>query len=288
MNIIKLFFLFCEHQAIALVCIGACLLVISCSSSNLILTEVELQVAKMVPGMRFLPFTTGKGRQLAFYVPAKAKPNKLPEWIVIVFPGFKSKALDRLDWVESMRRKNTGILLIDYPGRGRCEGILRPKQLPWTTTGALSALGRELKVTPKQFEGRFFVVAHSFGCAAALQFSKKHNVQRIVLMAPFITLKQAMSRRIGPLAWIIPDNLDNRKALINILKHRPGTKVTIIHGALDKSIPFQWGRDLAAIDRRITFHEVSDGTHISILTENMDLVINALFNPKHRTSESLN
>lgn len=276
------FSVFCTCRAVALMYVGGCFVAASCSSSKLAYMETELQAAKTVSGMRFLHFTTAKGKQLAFYMPPKAKPNTLPERIVIVFPGIESKALDRLDWAEAMRGNGTGVLLIDYPGRGQCEGMMRPKHLPWTTTGALTALGRELKVAPKQFEGRFFVVAHSFGCAAALQFSEKHHVQRIVLMAPFPTIKRALFRHIGPLAWIIPDNFDNRKALRSILKRRPRTKVTIIHGALDESIPVQWGRDLAAMDRkRITFHEVSDGTHVSILTENFDLIFNALFNRKH-------
>jgi len=154
---------------------------------------------------------------------------------------------------------------------------MRPKHLPWSTDGALNALADELNVSSEQLEGRFLILAHSFGCAAALQFSEKHQVRRIALLAPFPTLRRALFRRLGPLAWIIPDNLDNREALRNILSNSPQTRITIIHGSLDESIPVRWGRNLAAINPdRIVMNEVPDGTHTSILTENLGTILSAL------------
>jgi pimeloyl-ACP methyl ester carboxylesterase len=279
MNIPKLqFFLDVMPRLAPFVCLFACMLPVSCASTSLTYTEIELQRSQTVPDLRFIRFSNQKGRQLAFYVPPHKTPNKLPDRIVIVFPGIGSKALDRLDWAEAINDAGAGILLIDYPGRGECEGVMRPKHLPWTTDGALSALAGELNVSPQQFEGRFLVLAHSFGCAAALQFCEKHRAKRIVLLAPFPTLRRAMFRRLGPLAWIIPDNLDNREALRNILSNSPQTWITIIHGSLDESIPVRWGRDLAAINSdRIVMNEVPNGTHTSILTENLETILNALF-----------
>ena len=259
------------------ICLLACLFVLSCASTRLTYTETEIHRSQTVPGLLPLRFTIKKGKQLAFYISPHKTPNTLPDRIVFVFPGIGSKALDRLDWAEAFSKAGTGVLLIDYPGRGECEGVMRPKHLPWSTDGALSALADELNVSSEQFEGRFLVLAHSFGCAAALQFCEKHLVRRIVLLAPFPTLRRALFRRLGPLAWIIPDNLDNREALRNILSNSPQTRITIIHGSLDESIPVRWGRNLAAINPdRIDMNEVPDGTHTSILTENMKIILNAL------------
>lgn len=260
------------------ICLLACLFALSCASTRLSYTETEIHRSQTVPELLPVHFTIKKSKQLAFYISPHKAPKTLPDRIVIVFPGIGSKALDRLDWASAIKETGAGTLLIDYPGRGQCEGVMRPKHLPWTTEGALSALADELNVSPEQFEGRFLVLAHSFGCAAALQFCEKHLVQRIVLLAPFPTLRRAMFKRLGPLAWIIPDNLDNRQALRNILKSSPQTRITIIHGSLDESIPVRWGRNLAAINPdRIVMNEVPDGTHTSILTENMKIITDALF-----------
>lgn len=253
----------------------------SCVFSNLNTTKGDWQTIKSEPDIRILNFLTKKGNQVAFYMPPEKKPHMLPEQIVLIFPGYLSEALDRLDWARALRKRDVGVLLLDYPGRGFCEGRIRPKHLPWTSSGALSALAEELNVSSEKLKGRFYVLGHSFGCGAALQFSEKNPVQSLVLLAPFATLKQSMFRKIGPLAWLIPDNLNNKKYIKTLIAEQPETKITIIHGILDESIPVQWGRKLASIDQnRIDFIEISNGTHISILTENNRLIFDTLLSAK--------
>lgn len=271
-------FLNCGLRLLPFFCLALCMLHLSCASTSLPYTKTELNRSRSVTGLRFIRFSTKKGRQLAFYVPPLNSSDSLPCRLVIVFPGIVSKALERLDWAELFSEAGAGVLLIDYPGRGECEGVMRPKHLPWTTAGALSALADQLNVSPERFEGRFLVIGHSFGTAAALQFSENHRIGRIVLLSPFLSLKQAMFRRIGPLAWFVPDNLDNKAALSRILSKSQEVRITIIHGTLDGSVPVEWGRKLEAVDPdRIVFHAIPGGNHTSVLTKNIDSILDALF-----------
>ena len=280
MKVLKLIFTFFIHNPMIFVCAVGFLVMFSCVFSKLNSPKGEWLAVTSTPEIRILHFLTKKGKQVAFYMPPENNPHALPERIVLIFPGYLSQALDRLDWAWALRKRNVGVLLLDYPGRGFCEGRIRPKHLPWTSSGALSALAKEFHVSVEQAERRLYVIGHSFGCGAALQFSEKNPVQSLVLLAPFATLKQSIFRKIGPLAWLIPDNLNNKKFLKTLINEQPESNITIIHGVLDESIPIRWGRQLAAINQnRINFIEIPKGSHISILTENNTLIFDSLLGP---------
>lgn len=235
-----------------------------CTGSDLSYTPAEISNFRKIPGSIELEFSTSKGRQAAFYV----GPRR-PETLVVMFPGIGSRALDRLDWVRASQQSALGWLLIDYPGRGKCEGSMRPKLLPQTNDGAVETLRKYVKA-PESFS----VVGHSFGTAAALQFCQGRKIDRVVLLAPFTTLRRAMFRTIGPLAWIVPENLDSMTMLKSLVSREAPPKITIIHGTADETIPIGMGRELHAVaPNQIEFVEVEGGDHTSILRSEQGLVL---------------
>jgi len=188
-----------------------------------------------------LTFETEDGRQSAFYCLPADTSLKCPRDLVIVYPGYASTALDWIPFVRDYPKEDTGFLLLDYPGMGNNEGMYRPRNLPRTSRGAIKALCDHFHTELDSLSTGLILFGHSFGCGAALQFAPEINVKRVVLIAPFTTLMRAFVRKMGPVAWIMPDRMDNRKRLADLYVKSPRPGVTIIHGSRDRSIPGEHG-----------------------------------------------
>ncbi len=247
--------------------------------SKLLYTDMEIESFRKGHYGIELFFETRSGKQSAFYIFPENNYRDLPESIIIAYPGIGSKALDWHEFAVHSRDPKTGLLLIDYPGRGNSRGMMRPKYLPESTSGALGALKKFLAIEQgHDVSNHLSLLGHSFGCAAALQMAQQLNPDRIVLVAPFTTLRKALFKKVGPLAWLNPDKMDNRKWLKNLCKQANPPLITIIHGTNDQTVPVQMGRELAnQSDGCVVFHEIEGAAHMDILNIAEDLIIKALF-----------
>lgn len=238
----------------------------------------EIEALKNQKAVVRLTFQTPKGRQCAFYFPPQNAPQSMPDPLVIVYPGIGGRALDWFPFAENAPGGNAGFLILDYPGRGFNEGLMRPRDLPQTSEGALEALATQFHFDKQALQHNICQCGHSFGCGAALQYAQEAPVRKIVLLAPFTTLHKAMFRQVGPLAWLNPDTLDNQKMIRALLSRTDPPEITIIHGAEDETIPVEMGRALGLIDEdHIHYHEIPDATHMSIIEKNRDIAYKALF-----------
>ncbi len=123
-----------------------------------------------------------------------------------------------------------------------------------------------LSADQRAFQKNVSLVGHSFGSGAAMVWADRNTPDRIVLLSPFNTMKKALFRKLGPLAWLIPDNIDNRKLLRTVCNSGNAPHITIIHGQDDRNLPIEMAVELAAIDPvRIKFVKIPKGTHTSIL-----------------------
>ena len=222
-----------------------------------------------------LSFETDKGKQVAFYVPPLIKPDRMPEKIAILYPGINAVALGWWRFIRLKDDPGVGYLLIDYPGRGLSEGQMNPEKNYRNTEGALEALAAHFKT--EQIDAELSLMGHSFGTGAALQFAARQKVSRVVLVAPFDTLRNGVAQRSVILAILMPVQVDNVALLKSILAGDEKPAITIIHGSKDASLPVEMGRKLADINREaIEFHEIPEGDHVSILTTHRDTIFYAL------------
>lgn len=235
----------------------------------------EVAAAERAADARPLSFRTKAGQQTAFYLPPTDRPDAPPRTLVLLYPGIASRALDWLNWLEfKPPRRSVGYLLIDYPGRGMCEGAFRPKGLAANSQGALEALARELEVRADSLCDDIALVGHSFGSGAAMQYALQSAPRRIVLIAPFTTLHRALFRRVGPLAWLLPNGMDNLDALEQIAARPEPPEVLILHGVDDKSLPASMGRKLAKRGgATTTFEELPETGHVDILYKRRDEIL---------------
>ena len=142
-------------------------------------------------------------------------------------------------------------MLIDYPGYGACQGSPSPKAIEDSAEGAFRALAQSLKVEPGAIESNLDLICQSIGCATGLNFAVHHPVRRIILLAPFTSLRDMARRMVGwPLCWLLHHNFDNRARLRELAARAQPPQVTILHGDADMTVPTSMGPNWRGCFRR--------------------------------------
>lgn len=213
-----------------------------------------------------LDFGTGSGRQTAFYL-APTGATRLPDRIWVAFCGNGSVGLDWRFFIGDFRDDQDGFLLVDYPGYGKSEGYATIAGTRAAADGALSALAERLEIEVSELEPRLNLIGHSLGAGAALDFAAQHPVQRIVLFAPFTTLREEAATVVGGwLSRLLVENYDNRARLKELSRRTLRPRIAIVHGMNDDVIPFRMGQALAQeFPELVQFFPIPDGDHVSVL-----------------------
>lgn len=219
-----------------------------------------------------LSYTLPFGKQTAFYIPLGADR---PKRVWVAFCGNGSLALDWTGLLTSYPKNGDGFLLVDYPGYGKNSGYATIDSTRATADGALHALGDRLHVDLADVD--LNIIGHSLGAAAALDFGAHHHVKRVVLVAPFTSLREEAATIVGSfLSHLVVENYDNRENLRTILQRDPQTQVTIFHGTSDDVIPVRMGRALAREFSAIEYHEINGADHVRVLDEARAEIIRAM------------
>ncbi|HEX8679711.1 MAG TPA: alpha/beta hydrolase, partial [Chthoniobacterales bacterium] len=165
------------------------------------------------PGVVELRYSTIAGAQSAFYLPRGAE-QPIPSRIWVAFPGNGSFALDWLALIARDPNPTNAYLLVDYPGYGRNEGYAAIATNRAVADGALEALEKHLGLSSGELDSRLNIIGHSFGCGAGLDFASRHSANRMVLVAPFTSLREAAVLVVGELlSHLLIENYDNRARL---------------------------------------------------------------------------
>ena len=124
-----------------------------------------------------LDYVSSQGKQISFWVPPRGGVQNHVEnleEIWVFFGGNASTALDWIYFLADMSKEGVGILLIDYPGYGKCEGKPSPESISEAVNLAFEKLGEHLwsqlgeERSKRLLEGNVSVLGHSLGAAAAL------------------------------------------------------------------------------------------------------------------------
>jgi pimeloyl-ACP methyl ester carboxylesterase len=108
------------------------------------------------------------------------------------------------------------------------------------------ALAGYLGVAPEKLAGqKLRLMGHSLGAAVALQFALRHHADRIILAAPFTTLRAMADKAVTPwLGWMLRHNFDNLSAIAALLKGPSPPRIIVTHGTADEVIPIEMSREI--------------------------------------------
>ncbi len=217
-----------------------------------------------------LDFETSSGQQFAYYMPPRNKAPGAPQRLWICFGGNASLALD---WAglaeEGARDPDAGYLMVEYPGYGKCAGVPSASSILENTTTSLATLSRHLKVEKAELADRMSLIGYSLGTATALQFAVHYPVERIILIAPFTSIRAMAARYAGILgSLVVSQQFDNMAQLMKLASRERPPKVIIIHGDRDTVCPVEMGRELAQRHpEMIELQEIPGGSHLSIFAK---------------------
>ena len=215
-------------------------------------------------------YRVGAANYTAYYLATGGKP--LPKRIWMAFCGNGSLALDWTTILRDYPWNGDAFLLIDYPGYGKNGGYATIESTRASTDAALAALAARLNQSADQLQ--FCAIGHSLGAAVALDFAAHHNVERMVLIAPFTTLREEAATIFG--GWIsrlLIESYDNRANLADTIKRNPHVQIAIFHGTNDEVIPVRMGRELGKEFPSADFFAVANADHVTVLNHGHDKII---------------
>ena len=215
-------------------------------------------------------YSVANAKYVAFYVPGT---NQMPKRLWVAFCGNGSLALD---WTTVLRQyppNGDAFLLIDYPGYGKNGGYATIASTRLSADAALKALTERLQTDEDHVT--LCTIGHSLGAAVSLDFAAHHRVQKIVLIAPFTTLREEAASILGGwIARLLLESYDNRANLADSKKRNPEARIAIFHGTNDDVIPVRMGRELKHEFPFVEFFAVKGAEHVSVLNHAHDDIIN--------------
>ena len=234
-------------------------------------------LATLPPHLVEIAYDTAQGAQVAFYLPPHDSTRHAPEALWVLFHGNGSLALEWLVHLPRGLKTQTGFLLIDYPGYGKCTGRSSRDAIITSFEAALQTLQQRYPAVRPTVERSLNVLGYSLGAAAALEFATRHATQHIVLLAPFTSIHDIASRMVvWPITALLRERFDNLQALTTLAQRLIPPAVTIMHGDADEVVPVAMGRALAqSFPAMITYHELPGVTH-SILERAAPLLAQAM------------
>jgi uncharacterized protein len=214
-------------------------------------------------------YTVATAKYCAYYIPATAP---LPKHLWIAFCGNGSLALDWTTILREYPGNDDAFLLIDYPGYGKNGGYATIASTRASADAAFKALSERLKLSEDQLT--ICTLGHSLGSAVALDFATHHRVQKVVLIAPFTTLREEAATILGGwIARLLIESYDNRANLAEVARLNPDARIAIFHGTRDQVIPVRMGRELAREFPFVEFFAIEDTDHVSVLNHAHDKII---------------
>jgi len=214
-------------------------------------------------------YTVAAAKYCAYYIPATAP---LPKHLWIAFCGNGSLALDWTTILREYPGNDDAFLLIDYPGYGKNGGYATIASTLASADAAFKALSERLKLREDQLT--LCTLGHSLGAAVALDFATHHRVQKVVLIAPFTTLREEGATILGSwIARLLIESYDNRANLAEVARLNPDARIAIFHGTRDQVIPVRMGRELAREFPFVEFFAIEDADHVSVLNHAHDKII---------------
>jgi len=130
------------------------------------------------------------------------------------------------------------VLAVEYPGYGVCPGRPTPEGVIANAHAALQFAHKTLKLPLD----RILVFGRSLGTGPAVTLASRFHLAGLILVTPFMSVKEVLRSRLGSLADMLTDDFFDNISAIEDVK----SPTLVLHGRLDDIIPVEHGEAIYA------------------------------------------
>jgi pimeloyl-ACP methyl ester carboxylesterase len=161
-----------------------------------------------------------------------------PRPAVIYFHGNAESAASNVGWANRLAQEHIDVVVAEYRGYGGCSGSPGQDGLMRDGRAAVAAFAAEVGTPPEDM----VLFGRSLGTGVASLLAGEGNGRAVLLLSPYSSLRSMASRLVTPplAALALRDPFDSESALLKTQQ-----PVTIVHGDLDRVIPYSEGQALA-------------------------------------------
>jgi hypothetical protein len=180
--------------------------------------------------------------EACFLPPIDAAEGKQPA--MIYAHGNGELMEDCAAGLDAFRQRGIGVLLVEYPGYGRSEGLPSEGSIRDTVLAAYDHLASNPDVDKR----RIFAFGSSLGGGAVCLLARERPLAALILQSTFTSLRH-FSWRYGAPPFLLKDRFDNLAAVRDY-----AGPVFVAHGRTDRTIPWREGEALAKAAPRGELH----------------------------------
>lgn len=192
--------------------------------------------APTVAGLEAFWLNTSQGEVEAWYLPPTTPGATGPAPLMMITHGNAERIDDWVAPVAGLRRMGVGVLLVEYPGYGRSQGL--PSQA--SITESLVAAYDTIMSHPQVDPGAIVLFGRSVGGGAAAALAAERPSAALILFSSFTSVR-ALAASYGLPAFAVRDPFD----VLNVVRSYPNP-VLVLHGRYDRTIPYTHGAALHA------------------------------------------
>jgi fermentation-respiration switch protein FrsA (DUF1100 family) len=181
-------------------------------------------------------------------------PPRLGARVVACFHGNGETADDDIPFARDLLERGLGALLVEYRGYGAsAAGTPTEEGLYLDAEAALDEAARR-GFGPE----RVALWGTSLGTGVAAEMARRGRGTRLVLVAPFTSLRNVASRTAPwlPMSLVLPDRYDTLAKAASIR-----APTLIVHGDRDEVVPFDMGQTLARAIAGARFVPIAGAMH---------------------------
>lgn len=127
------------------------------------------------------------------------------------------------------------VMAVEYPGYGICEG---PCSEQGIMANALAAMRFAMETLRWPQDG-IKLLGRSLGTGPTCALAAKFDVAGVILVTPFLSIKEVFRSQVGPIADLVMERFPNHE-----LAPKIESPTLIIHGQQDALIPFAHGKQI--------------------------------------------
>lgn len=133
------------------------------------------------------------------------------------------------------------VLAVEYPGYGICPGGPCDEQKVTENAFVVFRFVREVLKWPLD---SILILGRSIGTGPAISLAVQYQVSGVILVSPFLSVKEVCKDAIGFLAHLVEERFPNKERVPHIR-----SPFLVVHGKKDTLIPFRHGEQLYELCR---------------------------------------